>query len=192
MPQCFLAEHIAGMIKSFGDKFIKKQHLTNTLAMSSILNFEFEDSKKIMNSKQVVIGFAAQAAMENSNATEQAEKDFKQTCVVLYQRLIKKLQDRSPLKYTFARQLCCLNPQYLVNHPHGSLTKFDGMMLEMIQKKYFKPDHCDNISKQFRCLSNKINLERKEEFKEYNPISGKRIDVLFYELIGEKTNYREL
>jgi hypothetical protein len=95
------------------------------------------------------VEFAAHTALQVAQVTDDNEEEFKEKYLLCYQTLIKKLKDRSPLKYEFARQLCCLNPQYLVNHPNGSTHKFDGTRVCVINKKFIEPSLCDNIANSF-------------------------------------------
>ena len=80
----------------------------------------------------------------------------------------------------------------MCTHPNSSLSKFEGILKAMISQKFLKPNECDLLVQQFKCLQRKIKLVHKEEFLQYSIKSGERIDILFAKLIGGKLEYSNL
>ena len=52
----------------------------------------------------------------NPQSFIEAEKTFREDCKKSVIEILKKLKERSPLKYPLVRSAVCLNPQYLVDH----------------------------------------------------------------------------
>lgn len=188
----FLAQEISKIIKEIMDKFIKKHLLPDEMSMSSIMNIDINQSKNYIPIKNIVIGFSALTAMSEVDASIDEIIELKEQCLSCYKTLILKLLERSPLKFELARQLCCLNPHYMCTHPNSSLSKFEGILKAMISQKFLKPNECDLLVQQFKCLQREIKLVHKEEFLQYSIMSGERIDILFAKVIGGKSEYSKL
>ena len=52
----------------------------------------------------------------NPQSYIEAEKKFREECKNAVIEILKKLKERSPLRYPLVRSAVCLNPQYLVEN----------------------------------------------------------------------------
>lgn len=50
-------------------------------------------------------------------------------------RIVKKIQDKSPLKYTTVRQMSCLNPARMYSCPEVCRTQMKGLVRQFLQDK---------------------------------------------------------
>ena len=187
----FLAQKISKILKTMMEKLIKKHLLSNDISMTSILKIDVGDSKNHVSIEKVVAGFAALNELEKENISKENTEEFKRECVKCYKTLILKIIERSPLKYETVRQLCCLNPQYIVRRSNSSVAKFGGFMSTMISHKFLQPADCDRLVDQYKDLCIKMKME-DDHYKNYNLISGERIDMLFFKLIAADPHFKLL
>lgn len=190
----FMDQEISKLLKSVMERFIKKDILSQSRAMTSLLKIDVEDTTNHIPVKHVVIGFAAKTSLSSLDLSEAKVAEFKSQCLMAYQSIVLKFQRRknSPCNSELVPYLSSLNPTYMVNHPNNTVVKFEAVLTTLIEKRFLMPAECDEIMKQYKCLINLIKIEKKEEFTEYDLRTDERLDKLFGEMIGMKKEYSEL
>ena len=143
---------------------------------------------------KVTIRFAASTALTKVDISEAKLAEFKLQCSVMYKTIVVKLQKRksSQCNSSLVSQMCCLNPQFMINHPNNTIVKFEDVLTSMIENRFVKPVDCDDILKQYKLLLRLLRLEHRELCLEYDINKSLRIDSLFHGLLGNKVEYSSL
>ena len=82
----------------------------------------------------VDVGFAAAATL--SKVTKEKKVfEFKKECYTMLAAIIAKIQERSPLKYNFARNLISLDPRLIAAEPDRAVAMFRGVLTKLVDKK---------------------------------------------------------
>ena len=61
--------------------------------------------------------------------------EFKRECMQGLSNMIKKVQDKSPLKYLTVRQMVCLDPSVMYREPERGRNHMKGLVQRFLQDK---------------------------------------------------------
>ncbi|KAM6967770.1 uncharacterized protein FYW47_006504 isoform 2-T2 [Aplochiton taeniatus] len=98
--------------------------------------------------------------------------------------IIRKVQEKSPLKYPTVRQMACLNPSVMFTDPDRCKRQMKGLVQTFLQDKQLAGGVSagDVILKQFDVF---LSLEsRSEEFLSFPPMQ-KRLDIFLCGVLSE-------
>ena len=186
----FLAEDIYKILKDLMERFIKEEMLSNSI--SSLIEVDVENTKNHVENKKVKIGYAAKTCLSKEKTGEIKEAEFKSQSLDCFKSIVLKLKERSPIKYKFVLYLRSLKPQYIINHPHATVSNFEKLLDSLIEFKFLNATECDTLLKQYKTFISLIRLEHKEKFTDFGLKSEDRLDLLFHSVIGNDKKFREL
>ena len=99
---------------------MKRAVLESANSAFKIAQLNMLDSATHVAPSEVDIGFAAKAALENVYKEKQISQlqvlEFRKECESMLATTVVKIQERSPLKYNFARKLASLDPRVMVSN----------------------------------------------------------------------------
>ena len=58
--------------------------------------------------------------------------EFKKECCAMLAAVVTKIQERGPLKYTFARKLASLDPRMIVAEPETAVKMFKQVLTNLV------------------------------------------------------------
>ena len=91
----------------------------------------------------VDVRFAATAtltkAYKEKKPSQQHVFEFKKECCVMSAATVTKMQERSPLKYSFARKLISLDPRLITAEPDRAVAMFREVLTKLVDKKWRIP-----------------------------------------------------
>ena len=94
-------------------KFMKRAY---NIAKLNVL-----DSATHVSPSEVDIGFAVKTTLEKVYKKKKMNQlqvlEFRKECESMLATTVVKIQDRSPLKYNFARELASLDPRVMMSNP---------------------------------------------------------------------------
>ena len=70
------------------------------------------------------LGIATKLALQHSQVSNELKTRFKQDCVAIIRKLIEKLQEKSPLKYSIVGSSAYLSPLEMVQNKEECPLKF--------------------------------------------------------------------
>ena len=147
-----------------------------------------EKAKNLTSSKSIDCGFVAMRLLatitRDKLASERQILEFRLDCRNILRTLVKRLQEKSPLKYGLVRNLTCLNPQTLKDKPDGSVAKFRNLLTSLVNKNQVAQEDCDDIIsqlKQFQSFCIKSNCQVSEH-----------LDKFYFDLVGKDARYQKL
>jgi hypothetical protein len=190
----FMEYEIGKLLRSLMENFMKVNVLSNKKYMSDILKVDIEDSKNHIAMDKIIIGFAATASLTKALVSDVKLAEFKSQCLLCYKAIVLKIKNRatSPCNFNLVSQCCCLNPQYMLDHPNSTIDKIEDVLSTMIEHHFIKPIECDDLLKQYKALIRLLKLEHKEDCIHYDHARDMRIDAFFNGIIGNKTEYSKL
>ena len=59
--------------------------------------------------------------------------------------IVSKIQERSPLKYSFARNLVSLDPRLIAAEPDKVVRMFREVLTKLVDKKWRTPEQADDM-----------------------------------------------
>ena len=76
--------------------------------------------------------------------------EFKKECCAKLATLVTKIQDRSPLKYSFVRKLASLDPGLIVVELDPAVKMFKQVLKKLVDTKWRKTEQADDILTQYK------------------------------------------
>ena len=91
----------------------------------------------------VDVGFAATATLTKAYKEKKLSQlqvfEFKKECCAMLAAIVTKIQERSPLKYSFARKLISLDPRLIAAEPDRAVAMFREVLTKLVDKKWRTP-----------------------------------------------------
>ena len=78
--------------------------------------------------------------------------------------IVTKIQERSPLKYSFARKLISLDPRLIPAEPNRAVTMFREVLAKLVDKKWRIFEQADDILMQYKKLVSEVKKFHKDKF----------------------------
>ena len=100
--------------------------------------------------KKVSVGNGALHAIEHSKISELKKLEFFSEARVILQRIIEKLQERSPLRFSLVRALSSLDPAFIVKDNATAVTKFKTVTKKLVEGDILTFETCDHAERQYR------------------------------------------
>ncbi|XP_056459485.1 uncharacterized protein LOC130392964 [Gadus chalcogrammus] len=190
----FIGKDLAVLMKSLLKRFIKAEILNDITALQMVkLDTTAKEARAGL--KAVDIGLGAEVVLKElqsspkSSVGELSVLAFRKDCMDCLTNIVKKMQDKSPLKYTIVRQMACLDPTSMFSDPDLCYERMKGVVQRFLHDNQLSGGASagDVIVQQF---GNFLSLEAKHEsFSSFQPMRT-RLDVFLHGLLHQ--SYPEL
>ncbi|XP_028296859.1 uncharacterized protein LOC114458643 [Gouania willdenowi] len=170
----FLPKDFTELMMSLLRRFIKREVLHDITALQ-LTKLDVTDKTIWLSPQDISIGLGAESVLKSIKGAELRVLEFKRECMQGLCNIIRKVQDKSPLKYLTVRQLVCLDPSVMYREPERCRNHMKGLVQRFLQDKQLTDTSAgDVILQQFDSL---LSLEsRSEDFLSFPPMQ-KRLDV---------------
>ncbi|XP_041668457.1 uncharacterized protein LOC121526132 isoform X5 [Cheilinus undulatus] len=183
----FLCKDLAEFFKSMLWRFVKREHLHNITPLQ-LVRLDVADQKIWVNLKEADIGLGAEVALKDLQRKniigELTDLEFRKDCVKGMSNILKKVQDKSPLKYPIVRQVACLDPTVMYSNPDWCQGRMRSLVQKFLQDKQLSGGVSagDVIIQQF---GNFLSVEAKSEhFLSFRSIET-RLDVFLHGFLSQ-------
>ena len=78
--------------------------------------------------------------------------------------IVAKIQERSPLKYNFARKLISLDPRLIATEPDRAIEMFREVLTKLVDKKWRTAEQADQVWIQYKKLVLEVKQYHKDKF----------------------------
>ncbi|XP_041668456.1 uncharacterized protein LOC121526132 isoform X4 [Cheilinus undulatus] len=174
-------------IESMLWRFVKREHLHNITPLQ-LVRLDVADQKIWVNLKEADIGLGAEVALKDLQRKniigELTDLEFRKDCVKGMSNILKKVQDKSPLKYPIVRQVACLDPTVMYSNPDWCQGRMRSLVQKFLQDKQLSGGVSagDVIIQQF---GNFLSVEAKSEhFLSFRSIET-RLDVFLHGFLSQ-------
>ncbi|KAF1376045.1 hypothetical protein PFLUV_G00226500 [Perca fluviatilis] len=183
----FISKDLAILMKSLLKRFIKAEILNDITALQMVkLDTTAKEARAHL--KDVDIGLGAEVVLKelqsspNSRVGELSVLAFRKDCMDCLTNIVKKMQDKNPLKYTILRQMACLDPTNMFSDRDLCYERMKGVVQRFLHDHQLSGGISagDMIVQQFGHF---LSLEAKDE-------SSSRLDVFLLGLLHQ--SYPEL
>ncbi|XP_028301021.1 uncharacterized protein LOC114462415 [Gouania willdenowi] len=170
----FLPKDLTELMMSLLRRFIKREVLHDITALQ-LTKLDVTDKTIWLSPQDISIGLGAESVLKSIKGAELRVLEFKRECMQGLCNIIRKVQDKSPLKYLTVRQLVCLDPSVMYREPERCRNHMKGLVQRFLQDKQLTDTSAgDVILQQFDSL---LSLKsRSEDFLSFPPMQ-KRLDV---------------
>ena len=104
---------------------------------------------------------------------------------------VAKIQERSPLKYNFARKLASLVPMVMVSNPDQAIKVFQEVLQRLTETRWKTEEEADTVLAEYRKLvsdAKRYNLDKFSSFK----ITTDRLDSFPFEVLQNQNESQQL
>ena len=120
-------------------KFIRKSEMQAANSPVKIAKLNVMETGIHVAPSYVGVGFAATAtltkAYKEKKLSQQQVLEFKKEFCAMLTAIVTKIQERSPLKYSFARKLVSLDPRLKAAEPDRGVAVFREVLTKLVDKK---------------------------------------------------------
>ena len=135
----FLTSELETLLQTLMGKFMKRVVLEGANSAYKIAKLNVLDSATHVAPSEVDIGFAAKTTLEKVYKEKKISQlqvlEFRKECGSMLATTVAKIQERSPLKYNFARKLASLDSRVMVSNPDQAIKMFQEVLQRLIETR---------------------------------------------------------
>lgn len=178
----FLSSELCTVVRSLMRKFIKPEVLESADTASKLTRIEIMKSENHVSPKKIDIGFGAEAELKKATkATEKQVFDFRMQCKQFLIAILKKAFERSPLKNSLVRYLCCLDPRMMVKDKSKCELYMKNVLKHFVFLNRLSNEKAETILQQYTVFLENISTVGSQKFKDFKPFSSS-LDRFFIEV----------
>ena len=177
----FLSEELDSIIRRLLSLFIKKKVLTEAGTPHALMKIDIQKKENRLLLDHLGLGSATKSELAKTNVSEDVKSKFKNGCTVMLVKpvkLIEKIIERSPLKYSIVRYAECFNASEMVNCADSCILKSSNLIQGLYELKILSEKEADNAKQEYQEFISSLCIEKKDDFLSFNMDSG-RLDVFF-------------
>ncbi|KAL6471512.1 hypothetical protein MHYP_G00201620 [Metynnis hypsauchen] len=178
----FLGKDLAELIKSLLRRCVKREVLMDIIPLQ-LTKLDLADKNLLLLPQRVDIGLGAEATLKDSKIAELKVLEFRRDCMQGLSNIVRKVQEKSPLKYATVRQMECLDPSLMFRDPDKCKNQMKSLVQTFLKDKQLTGGvpAGDAIVQQFESF---LSVEvRNEEFLTFQPFE-KRLDTFLHERLS--------
>ena len=111
--------------------------------------------------------------------------EFKKECCAILATIVTKIQKRSPLKYSFARELASLDPRLIVVEPDT------WVLTKIVDTEGRTTEQADGILTQYKKFLSEMKQFYHEKFASFK-FGYDRLDAFFHDVLNTQKTYEDL
>ena len=119
-------------------KFIKQSKMQAANSPIKIAKLNIMETGIHVAPSDVDVGFAVTATLtktyKEKKLSQQQFFELKKGCCAMFAAIVNKIQERSPLKYSFARRLISLDPRLIAAEPDRTVAMFREVFTKLVDK----------------------------------------------------------
>ena len=147
-------------------KFMKQSEMQAANSAMKIAKLNVMEISIHLVPSDVDVGFAAAATLskvtKEKKLSQQQVFEFKKECCTMLVSIVAKIQERSPLKYNFARKLISLDPRLIATEPDRAVEMFREVLTKLVDKKWRTAEQADQVWLQYKKLVSEVKQYHKD------------------------------
>ena len=148
------------------------------------------DSATHVAPSEVDIAFSAKTTLEKKISQLQV-LEFRKECESMLATTVAKIQERSPLKYNFARKLASLDPRVMVSNPDQAIKMFQEVLQRLIETRRKTSEEADTVLAEYRKLVSDAKRYHLDKFSSFK-ITTDRLDSFLFEVLQNQNESQQL
>ena len=164
----FLCNDIDIVLRQLLKIFMRRDVIENAVTLYKLIKLDVSNKELWLPFHQIHLGTATKTALNKSGATDSVKLKFKEDCVLLLVKMIAKIQERSPLKYSIARNSSCFSPLEMIRNKEACILKLGSLADKLYEMKWISASDSDSAKQQFDTLITSANHEHKDRFQMFD------------------------
>ena len=137
----FITSELETLLWTLMGKFIMKRAvLEGANSAYKIAKLNVLDSATHVAPLEVDIGFTAKTTLEKVYKGKEISQlqvlEFRKECESMLATTVAKIEERSPLKYNFARKLASLDPRVMMSNQDQAIKMFQEVLQRLIESRW--------------------------------------------------------
>ena len=191
----FVTSDLQGLLETLMSKFVKQGELEKAGTAFKLVKLDVTQPSAQVAPQDADVGFAAKASLEKllkeKKISDLQAFEFKKDCITMLASTVAKIQERSPLKYSLARKLVCLDPWKMVSTPEEAVKMFQAVLQKLIHSGWKTSSQGDSILSQFRRFVSDARKHHQEQFSLYKH-NYTRLDSFLCDTLSKDEEFKEL
>ena len=104
---------------------------------------------------------------------------------------VAKIQERSPLKYNFARKLASLDPKVMVSNPGQAIKMFQEVLQRLIETRWKTSEEAVTVLGEYRKLVSDAKRYHLDKFSSVK-ITTDRLEFFLFEVLQNQNESQQL
>ncbi|XP_072568863.1 uncharacterized protein [Paramormyrops kingsleyae] len=131
----FLGKDLAELIKSLLRRCVKREVLQD-ITPFQLTKLDTSDKTLLLLPQKIDIGLGAEAAVKASKSAELVVLKFRRDCLQGLSNIVRKAQEKSPLKYATVMQMECLDASLMFRDPDRCKNKMKALVQAFLKNKH--------------------------------------------------------
>ena len=188
----FLTTEISKLLLDLCRRFMKKDLLKADISQADLAKILPIDEKNHVTHSAIDIGFAAEKKLKTLLATKKiSEKQiisFRLDAKKCFMTAASKIVEKSPLKYTIARLLNCLDPRTIATNKEKAEANFKRVLHKLSDLHHISEQECDIINKEFINFLSFETVKDCDAFRNFS-IIDERLDTFYAVRMNSQKQY---
>ncbi|XP_058628346.1 uncharacterized protein LOC131538490 [Onychostoma macrolepis] len=130
----FLAKDLAELMKSVLRRFVKREVLQDITKLQ-LTKLDLCEKKNLLLPQKIDIGLGAEKALKDTKISDLKVLEFRRDCMQGLTNIVRKVQEKSPLKYATVRQMACLDCSNMFRDPDRCKEQIKCLVQTYLQAK---------------------------------------------------------
>ena len=187
----FLPTVLEKLLRRVMKLFIRATVVDEQLTALQLVKLDVELPASRIPSRKIKLLVASQDLLASGNFTSDQREGIRKGFAKLLTKMVKKLQERSPLKYHFVRCSESLSPVEMARSKDDCQAKFQFLVARMYKLKYISSKQAEDAKVQFQEFLNDDVQHNLSEFRKYD-MYHTRLDVFLGKFINGQKKYEHL
>lgn len=179
----FITKVIRGLMK----RFIKADVLQGASSAVKLLKIDFKKRENCLDVEKLDVGFVAATKLKELQAAKKISDrqtyEFRKEFQSFLRATVGKLIEKTPIAYSLARNLCCLDPIHIVTEKEASCARFKIVLKKLVECKRVDIHDCDILLSQYSEFTERATQVHKSEFEDFD-FTDQRLDAFLQKHIG--------
>ena len=145
----FVADSLEKQMRNLMKIIIKPAILDEAKTAYALMKIDLNKGENLLASFSLNIGTRLKQMMSSSNLKQEEKRKFLRECSCSIISLLKKLQERSPLRFSLCRNASSLSPNNMMEDKDGSVLKFKGYSEKLSKLKLLTADEADAAKNEY-------------------------------------------
>ena len=191
----FISSELQEMLQVLIGKFVKREVLEAADTGQKLPKLDVANIDNHLPPAQVNIGFAAASTLTKIQKEKKVSQlqifEFRKECTTMLVSLVMKIQEKSPLKYSFVRNLVCLDPRLMISSPENATRMFQQTVNKLLELKWKTAEEGDLMLIQYKKFLSEGRKNHSAEFSSFKA-GEDRLDSFFCDKLQGKEDFQHL
>ncbi|CAH3122844.1 unnamed protein product [Pocillopora meandrina] len=152
-----------------------------------LLKIDFKKRENCLDVEKLDVGFVAATKLKELQAAKKISDrqtyEFRKEFQSFLTATVGKLIEKTPIAYSLARNLCCLDPIHIVTEKEASCARFKIVLKKLVECKRVDIHDCDILLSQYSEFTERATQVHKSEFEDFD-FTDQRLDAFLQKHIG--------